>query len=486
MSITDEESSVQSTVLNHQTLQNEKEDPADEKDIDLANPQNWSSKKKLLNFIVVFCNSFISFFSSSIYVPAILSVQQYFHTSITAMNATIALYILISGVAPLFWAPLSERIGRKPTYILSMVLYTVFSVLCGVSRNLGMFFAFRLLQAVAASAAQAIGGGSVADMYNFQSRGKMMSIFLLGTVFGPVVGPIVGGYINLYLGWQWIFYIKTIIGGVISILNVVFLNESLYRPNYQPIHDESKSKFVNWWINFKFNPFSSLLLLLRIDVVLGCFPMAVAFGVFYCLVTILEPTFSAQYHFSSGSVGLSFLAGGTGNLLGALTSALILDRIHFRLIARKRVQLEQKGIEYHHGMLSELRLVPAPIPVICLVIGALFYGWFLEAKMVWIAPLIGMGLLGFGLFGLISTTTNYLVEGYVPQAAAMTSVGNFTRCLLGMVFSLLSSTIQASLGNGWTYTLLALIFLAVSAICLPLLMVFGYKWRTNPVWPVTK
>jgi hypothetical protein len=41
-----------------------------------------------------------------------------------------------------------------------------------------------MLQAVAASAAQAIGGGSIADMYNFQSRGKMMSIFLLGTVFG--------------------------------------------------------------------------------------------------------------------------------------------------------------------------------------------------------------------------------------------------------------------------------------------------------------
>jgi MFS family permease len=65
-----------------------------------------------------------------------------------------------------------------------MVLYTIFSVICGVSKNIGMFFVFRLLQAVAASAAQAIGGGSVADMYNFQSRGKMMSIFLLGTVFG--------------------------------------------------------------------------------------------------------------------------------------------------------------------------------------------------------------------------------------------------------------------------------------------------------------
>ncbi|SAL94819.1 hypothetical protein, partial, partial [Absidia glauca] len=111
--------------------------------------------------------------------------------------------------------------------------------------------------------------------------------------------------------------------------------------------------------------------------------------------------------------------------------------------------MERNGIEYKNGMLSELRLLPSPVSQFFLVMGFLFYGWFLEAKLPWIAPLIGLGCLGFGLMSMVSMSTNYLVEGYVPKAAEMTSVGNFTRCLFGMIFSLLSTTIVDSLGNGW-------------------------------------
>ncbi|ORZ05854.1 major facilitator superfamily domain-containing protein [Absidia repens] len=491
---TDEESSLHTAIEDtkqHQgqeEQQHQKTEMPQEVFVDLLNPQNWSSKKKLFNFIVIFINAFVSFFSSSIYVPAILSIQEFFDTNIVVINATIALYLMISGIAPLFWAPLSQRIGRKPTYIIAMLLYVIFSVVCGVSKNIGLFFAFRLLQGVAASAAQAIGGGSVADMYNFQSRGKMMSIFLLGTVFGPVLGPIVGGYINERLNWQWSFYLMAIIGGVISLLNIFILSESLYQPNHNPIRDESKSKLSNWWANFKFNPFTSLLLLTHIDVLLGCLPMSISFGLFYCLVTVLEPTFAPLYGFTSGSVGLAFLGGGIGNLLGALICALTLDRVHMRLIGAKRAELERNGGEYKHGMFSEQRLVPSPIAIFFIVVGFIFYGWFLQAKFIWIAPLIGMGILGFGLFSLISMSTNYVIEGYVPQAAAMTSVCNFLRCVFGMMFSLLSSTINQSLGYGWTYTMAALISLGISLICFPLLMKYGYKWRSNPIfsWSTTK
>ncbi|SAM05412.1 hypothetical protein [Absidia glauca] len=369
---TDEESSLQTAISDSQHQSQKVEQPQyeqveDQPAVDLANPQHWSGRKKTLNFAIVFINAFVSFFSSSIYVPALLSVQHFFNVEITVITATIALYIMISGIAPLFWAPLSQRVGRRPTYIISMVLYTIFSVICGVSKNIGMFFVFRMLQAVAASAAQAIGGGSIADMYNFQSRGKMMSIFLLGTVFGPVLGPIVGGYINLALGWQWIFYIKTILGGVISLMNIFLLSESLYRPNYVPVHDESKSKFGNWWANFKFNPFSSLVLLGRVDVLLGTLPMSVTFGLFYCVVTVLEPTFGPLYGFTSGSVGLSFLGSGIGNLLGAGLCAMTLDRLHLRLIAPRRAEMERNGIEYKNGMLSELRLLPSPVTMAALL-----------------------------------------------------------------------------------------------------------------------
>lgn len=76
-------------------------------------------------------------------------------------------------------APLSERIGRRPVYTYGMLLYTVCSVVCGVSTNLGLFFAFRLLQGIFACTGQAIGGGSVSDIFEPHERGKAMSIYIL-------------------------------------------------------------------------------------------------------------------------------------------------------------------------------------------------------------------------------------------------------------------------------------------------------------------
>lgn len=59
-----------------------------------------------------------------------------------------------------------------------MLLYTVCSVVCGVSKSLGPFFVFRLLQGVFASAGQAIGGGSVNDIFEPHERGKAVSTYI--------------------------------------------------------------------------------------------------------------------------------------------------------------------------------------------------------------------------------------------------------------------------------------------------------------------
>lgn len=132
-----------------------------------------------------------------------------------------------------------------------MGLYVVFTIICGVARKLGLFFVMRILQGIAASAGMAVGGGSVADMFAPQERGGAMSIFMLGTIIGPAFAPLIGGYVAQYLGWQWIFYISTMIGGVILIANVLFLSETLYQPD-----SGSRSSWRERFSRLKFNPVS--------------------------------------------------------------------------------------------------------------------------------------------------------------------------------------------------------------------------------------
>lgn len=75
-------------------------------------------------------------------------------------------------------------------------------------------------------------------------------------ILGPPVASIAGGYIDQYLGWQWIFYIMTIMGGTLTILSYCLLSETLYRPNQKKL--PPSSNLYDRLEIMKFNPVSGL------------------------------------------------------------------------------------------------------------------------------------------------------------------------------------------------------------------------------------
>ncbi|CAO3635098.1 unnamed protein product [Cunninghamella blakesleeana] len=421
---------------------------------------NWPFRKKAINFSIVFLNAFVGYFSSSIYIPAILSLQQYFNVDLTVINSTISLFMIATGVSPLFFAPFSERIGRRWTYISTMFLYTVCSIICGVSTNLPLFYIFRVLQGIFSAASAGVGGGSVADLFQPHQRGAAMSIFLLGVIIGPSFGPLVGGYVNQYLGWKWIFYIKTIIGGIITLLNVFFLKETLYI--------DPKIEKLKGMAKFKFNPFTSLKILLTREGFLASLPQSTAFGWYFLLVTAMPIVLENVYHFSSGSVGLGYLASGVGNCLGTVAAGLLSDRI-YNLKKRR-----------NNGVTKiEFRLTGVYIGIPFVLLGPLMFGWFVQAGTYhYMVPLVGLAIYAFGQMYIISTLTTYVAECFFPLSASAVSAANFLRSLFAMIFSLLSNTIRDSVGDGWTFTMGALIIL-VSAISIPILQFKGEQWRNQ-------
>jgi multidrug resistance protein len=219
---------------------------------DPNHPFNWPERKKYFALLSISLNSFIGYFTSAIYMPAVRDIMIYFKTNLTTINATIALFLAFNAIAPLFWAPLSERIGRRWIYIVALVLYCVCTIVCGVATNLGLFFAFRLLQSIFASAGQAVGGGSISDMFEPRERGRAMGLYMLGTILGPSIAPVCGGFINQNLGWRWIFYIKTIIGGAFAILSFFLIPESLYVPAEKQV--APPANFKERLNRLKFNP----------------------------------------------------------------------------------------------------------------------------------------------------------------------------------------------------------------------------------------
>ncbi|KAG1180220.1 hypothetical protein G6F70_000391 [Rhizopus microsporus] len=217
-----EENSREETVISEENAEKEAVD-----DLHLYSVKDkMSLKRKWFILTIVAMQGFLGPVTSSIYIPAIAQVRQTFHTTNITINATISLYVFVIGLMPLFWATFSERYGRRIIYILSTALYIAATVGCALSRSVGLFIAMRALQATGASASQAVGAGTVIDLFNQQERGNAMGFFLLGPLIGPVIGPIAGGYINQYIGWRFIFWILCALGGLIFILILFFVPET--------------------------------------------------------------------------------------------------------------------------------------------------------------------------------------------------------------------------------------------------------------------
>lgn len=107
-------------------------------------------------------------------------------TDSTIAALTVTIYILGFALGPLFISPLSEIYGRLIVYHVGNGVYLGFTIGCALSTNTAMFMVFRFMCGVAAASPMSIGGGTIADLYRQEERGKAMALFGLGPLLGPV------------------------------------------------------------------------------------------------------------------------------------------------------------------------------------------------------------------------------------------------------------------------------------------------------------
>jgi DHA2 family multidrug resistance protein len=156
-------------------------------------------------------------------------------TSYLAANAVI---LPISG-----W--LSERLGRRNYFLLSIAVFTLASGLCGMATSLGQLILFRVLQGLAGGGLQPSSQGVLLDAFPVEKQGIAMTLFGLAALLAPVVGPTLGGWITDNYSWRWVFYVNVPVG----LLALAACHALLRDPDYltkrrselrkQPLHFDS-------------------------------------------------------------------------------------------------------------------------------------------------------------------------------------------------------------------------------------------------------
>ncbi|PRD65338.1 DHA2 family efflux MFS transporter permease subunit [Malikia granosa] len=135
-------------------------------------------------------------------------------------------YLVASAIFMPLTGFLAGRYGRKRLFILSVVGFTLTSMLCGAAQSLGQIVAFRFLQGVFGASLVPLSQAVMLDSYPREKHGSAMALWGVGVMIGPILGPSLGGWLTEYYSWRWVFYINLPFGVLAWLGLSAFLQET--------------------------------------------------------------------------------------------------------------------------------------------------------------------------------------------------------------------------------------------------------------------
>ena len=123
---------------------------------------------------------------------------------------------------------IARRIGRKKLLLISILMFTMASLLCGMALTMPMLIVARVLQGIGGGGMQPLAQSILLESFPPRQHGTAMAAFGVGVIVAPVIGPTLGGWITDSYSWRWIFYINLPIG----ILALIMVNLYVEDPPY--------------------------------------------------------------------------------------------------------------------------------------------------------------------------------------------------------------------------------------------------------------
>jgi multidrug resistance protein len=317
-----------------------------------------------------------------------------FHTTKNITNLSVAFYSLSIAIVPLWWSSLSENYGRRPVYVMSFALFIIFNILSAFSSSIDMFIVMRVLAGGASASVQAVGAGTVADLWEVRERGRAMGIFLLGPMLGPLVSPIIGGAVATKWGWRSTQWVMVIYGVIVLGLMTFFLPETSSRKtstknrssSTDPEKKENKTipGLLYGGAKIILTPLKVLPLLRFMPIFLTVYYASITFASYYLLNISIQDTFQgAPYSFSTMIVGLMYVPSSLGYILASFLGGRWTDYImHRQAAAAGRYDDNGNLILRPEDRISENAWFAGLVYPAAL----LWYGWTAEKHVFWLVP----------------------------------------------------------------------------------------------------
>ncbi len=176
----------------------------------------------------VACGTFMSTLDSSIVNIALPTLTKALDTDLYRIKWVVISYLLIITCFLLPFGRIADRYGRKLTYQVGFLIFTMGSGLCGTATSLGYLLAARALQGIGAAMLMANGPAVITSVFPTGERGKALGTLAMVVSAGLISGPSIGGFLITHFGWRSIFLVNIPIGllGIVMVQRFVQSDQS--------------------------------------------------------------------------------------------------------------------------------------------------------------------------------------------------------------------------------------------------------------------
>jgi len=159
----------------------------------------------------------ISALNMSIFLPSLQAMAGYFETDYATMQFALSGYLAATAVLQIFIGPISDRFGRRPVLLVSLLIFVIASIGCYFATTITAFLGFRMLQAAVATGI-VLSRAIVRDMVPQAQAASMIGYVTMGMSLVPMVGPMIGGAIDQFFDWHATFLFLSICGAAVLAL----------------------------------------------------------------------------------------------------------------------------------------------------------------------------------------------------------------------------------------------------------------------------
>ncbi len=198
--------------------------------LDSASPappaRRWLDSGSAPNIVTLVLIAGLGALNMNIFLPALPAMAEYFQADYAVMQLAVSAYLAITGALQLIIGPLSDRYGRRPVMLVSLVLFLLATLGCVLSTDIVTFLVFRMAQAVIATGI-VLSRAVVRDMVGPDKAASMIGYVTMGMALVPMVGPMIGGVLDELINWQASFVFTGVFGLLVTAIVWLDMGETI-------------------------------------------------------------------------------------------------------------------------------------------------------------------------------------------------------------------------------------------------------------------